>query len=316
MKCVLTGGAGFIGCHLARRLLADGHEVVLLDNFHRNALQYAPDLKESGRVQCLTGDVLQPEKWSAALRGADLVVHMAAIAGVSSYYSRSLETLKVNIVGSLNTLEAAAAAGVPRFIDFSTSEVFGERALWVREEDPCRIGPPSDRRWVYATSKVASEHLALRIGETSGMNVTVVRPFNVYGPLQVGEGAISNFCRAIVEQKPLQVYGDGSPLRAWCFISDFIEALMAILERPEATRGEVFHIGNPSEVESTLGLARRFQALVPGAVVERKDVVRAEIKARIPCIDKARERLGYEPRISLEEGLRRTLDWYRREFRP
>jgi UDP-glucose 4-epimerase len=308
-RIVLTGGAGFIGTHLAEHL-ADRNQLILLDNLRRDSLSHIPALRERPNVQFQQADILDPRALGRAMDGADAVVHMAAIAGVSSYYQQPLDTLRVNLLGTINALDTAVAASVKQFVYFSTSEVFGPDAMWVGEDSPHCVGGASDRRWVYATSKLAGEQFVMRYGETYGLGCAIVRPFNVYGPRQIGEGAIANFCAAAVKGEPLIVYGDGMPLRAWCYISDFVAAVGAILERPNAT-GELFNLGNPTEVVTTLGLARAVARLVPGAEIRFQDVSRTEVRGRIPLIDKARSLLGWEPKVSLEEGLSRTLDWFR-----
>jgi len=308
-KTLISGGAGFIGTHLAERLCPK-NKVVLLDNLRRNSLAHVPELKEHKNVAFLNGDVLDKGSIENAMKGCDAVVHLAAIAGVSSYYERPLETLKVNLLGTVNMLEAAAAAGVKKFVYASTSEVFGPDALWVDEEAYHKIGGVSDKRWVYATSKLAGEQFVMRMGEAHGMDCTVLRPFNVYGPRQTGEGAIANFCTAILTGQPITVYGDGTPLRAWCYVSDFVDAAAACLTRKEAA-GQAFNIGNPREVETTLGLARAAARLAPGTEIVFKKIDRAEVRARVPVIDKARRLLGFEPKVGLEEGLKLTLEWHR-----
>jgi nucleoside-diphosphate-sugar epimerase len=307
-RILITGGAGFIGTHLAERFCSSS-EVVLLDSFRRDSLTWVPQLRENRSVRVVTGDVLDPASLKPAFDGVDTVIHAAAIAGVSSYYGESLRTLHVNILGTVNVLEAAVRAGARRFIQFSTSEIFGSHALWVDENAPAGIGAVTDRRWVYATSKLAGEHLALRTAEAHGFGCTVVRPFNIYGPRQVGEGAISNFCRAVVRGESLVVQGDGSAIRAWCFIDDFVNAIERILEE-DAAAGRVFNIGNPSEVETTIGLARRVAALSPGTAIGFEPARNAEVRARVPVIEQARQVLKFEPRVTLDEGLRRTLDWF------
>lgn len=285
-------------------------EIILFDNFRRNSLQWAPLLARDQSVTQISGDVLDVSSLEEALRGVDTVIHLAAIAGVSSYYKESLLTLRVNILGTVNVLEAAVKNGVKRFIHFSTSEVFGPDALWVKETSPLGIGPVSDRRWVYATSKLAGEHFALRYAEEHHFWATVVRPFNIYGPRQSGEGAIGNFCRAAITGQPLTVYGDGSAIRAWCYVSDLVDAVATILHTPDSA-GQVFNLGNPREVETTLGLARRIAALVPAATIRMQDMERADVRARVPSIDTARKMLGFEPKVDLDQGLRSTLEWLR-----
>lgn len=308
-KIVVTGGAGFIGSHLAERLCASS-KLVLFDNLRRNSLEWAPALKTSENVELVQGNVLDTESLLGAVAGADAVFHLAAIAGVSSYYNQPLDTLKVNLLGTVNVLEACVKAGVKRLIYCSTSEVFGTSALWVSDDSPYEIGPASEKRWVYATSKMAGEQFVKRYQEAHGISATVVRPFNIYGPRQTGEGAISNFCVAAVEGKPLVVYGDGSALRAWCYVSDFVDALIKILETPDAG-GKTFNIGNPSEVVNTLGLAREVARQVPGTKIEFKEIDRAEVQARIPMIENAKRHLSFKPSVGLEEGIRRTLEWFR-----
>lgn len=306
---VITGGAGFIGTHLAEHL-DDRNQLTLLDNLRRNSLRYVPALRERPNVRFQQADILESTGLERAMDGADAVLHLAAIAGVSSYYQQPLDTMRVNLLGTINVLDAAVAAGVKKFIYFSTSEVFGPDAMWVDEEAPRHLGGPSDRRWVYATSKLAGEQFVMRYGDAYGLVCSIVRPFNVYGPRQTGEGAIANFCAAAVKGEPLVVYGDGTPLRAWCYVSDFVAAVGAILEKPDAA-GQAFNLGNPAEVTTTLGLARHVARLVPGAEIRFQDMSRTEVRARVPLIEKARRLLGWEPQISLQEGLSQTLAWHR-----
>ena len=307
-RILITGGAGFIGTHLAERLCKD-NDLVLFDNYRRDSLSGLA-LASHPRVKVVKGDILDPASVAAAVAGVDTVLHLAAIAGVSSYYDMPLKTLQVNILGTVNLLEAAVKAGAKAFVHFSTSEVFGSNALNVTEEDPHGIGPTSDKRWVYATSKLAGENFTLRTGEQYGLHAVAVRPFNVYGPRQTGEGAISNFCRAALKGEPLTVYGDGGAIRAWCYVSDMVDAVLLALNTPAASC-QSFNIGNPREAETTNGLARRVAALVPGSTITRKEIQRSEVAVRIPRIDKARKILGFEPVVDLDEGLRNTLQWYR-----
>jgi UDP-glucose 4-epimerase len=310
-KIVITGGAGFIGTHLAERLLPTSR-LVLFDNLRRNSLDSAPSLRQSPDVELVQGDIMDKPALCRAMDGAEAVFHLAAIAGVSSYYNEPLDTLKVNLFGAVNVIEAAVQAKITHLVAFSTSEVFGSDALWVDETQPYCIGNASDKRWVYATSKMAVEQFVRRYGEAHGMTYTIIRPFNIYGGRQTGEGAISNFCRAALRKTPLLVYGDGSPLRAWCYIADFVDVVATLPGRPEAVNQD-FNIGNPAEVVTTLALARAVAAMVPGSRVELRKSDRAEVKARVPAIAKARRMLGFEPKVGLEEGLTKTLEWFKNQ---
>lgn len=311
-RYVITGGAGFIGSHIAERL-APGAQLVLFDNLRRNSLA-GTELAAHPNVELIEGDIRDRDAVFDAVRGADAVFHLAAIAGVSSYYAEPETTLRVNIDGTAGIVDAVVAAGVPRLVYLSTSEVHGPEAHDVDEESPCAIGPSSERRWVYATSKLAGEHLVLRGGEAHRFAATVLRPFNVYGPRQTGEGAIRNFSLAAVRREPLVVYGDGSAVRAWCYVEDFVDAALLAL-RSDAAAGQVFNIGNPKASVDTNELAELVAALVPGTRVEPGSVARAEVAYRTPVIGKARRLLGFDPVVSLAEGLTRTLDWTRSSLR-
>lgn len=306
---LLTGGAGFIGTHLAESLVED-REVVVFDSFRRDSLAHAPALAGNPRLRSLHGDILDEEALALAMEGVGTVVHLAAIAGVSNYYDHALDVLEVNIIGTRSMLRAAAKAGVGHVMFFSTSECFGPDAMWVTDDGPFAVGPSVEKRWTYATSKVAGEQLVRRYAETYGFGYSILRPFNIYGPRQTGEGAISNFLRAACRGEPLKVQGDGTALRAWCYVSDMVAAVRAILDTP-AANGEAFNIGNPTEVESTLGLARRVSRLVPGSSIQRVPMTGAEVRARVPSITKALTLLGWAPAVDLDTGLQRTYEWFR-----
>jgi UDP-glucose 4-epimerase len=312
--CVLiTGGGGFIGSHLAERLVEDGYRVVIYDNFHRNSLQYVAGLRHHPAVRVVPGDVLDSQALQRACTGCDTIVHLAAIAGVSSYYTMPTRTLQVNILGTLHALEAGRTAGVTRFIDVSTSECYGANCFDVPENHNHILGPVEDYRWTYALSKLVSEHFTFGMGRESGMRCVTVRPFNIYGPRQTGEGAVANFCRAVVQEQPLKVTGDGTAIRAWCYVDDFVDGIMAILHTPHLT-GEAFNLGNPQCIRSTLGLAEDIVRLTGGSArIEFVPMPFTEIHVRTPSISKARTLLGFTPKVSLLEGLRRTLDWFHKE---
>jgi UDP-glucuronate decarboxylase len=199
--------------------------------------------------------------------------------------------------------------GARRLIDFSTSEVYGSQAHHVDEEATHGIGPVSQRRWVYAVSKLASEHLSLRYGEEYDIESTCVRPFNIYGPRQTGEGCISNFCTNLMAGKPLLVHGQGEEIRAWCHVSDMVAAIRLVLQTPAAV-GKTFNIGNPSQAVSTLELARMLIALHGGGRIQQVPAPFSGIPLRIPNIERARSLLGFEPKVTLADGLTQTLRWY------
>ncbi len=308
---VITGGAGFLGSHLAEHFV-DRFRVRLFDNFARDSLRFAPHLAGHPDVQAIHGDVLDRQALRAAVDGAAAVLHCAAIAGVSNYEKRAVETLRVNILGTFNVLDAVADSKVPRVIHFSTSEIYGPNAASVSETAAPTSGPVSERRWVYAVSKLAGEHATLRYGETFGINATTVRPFNIYGPRQTGEGAISNFARRVVRGDPLEIYGSGSDVRAWCHVSDLVAAIALMLDNG-AAYGQAFNIGNPDARLTTAELAETVIAVAGKGEIRHVPQVHTPIPVRSPDIRLARSLLGFEPKVGIRDGIRDTLAWFLKE---
>ena len=310
-RVVITGGAGFIGTTLARRLV-DANEIVALDNLHRDALS-GTELGDHPNFSFEEVDVLDPGLLAQRMRGATHVVHCAAIAGVETVIESPVRTMRVNVLGTFNALEAAAATQgtIERFVDFSTSEVFGRKAIDVDEGHVTTTGSVGEARWTYAVSKLAGEHVTHAYFDELGLPTVTVRPFNVYGPGQIGGGAIRAFIEAALAGRDLTIHGDGSQVRAWCYIDDMVEALLLCLERPEAV-GESFNVGNARSAVTILDLAERIKRLsgCPGQIVFRP-LHYSDVEIRIPNVTKAREQLGFEAKVDLDEGLARTIAWYR-----
>ena len=309
-KIVITGGAGFIGTHLAERFVGK-YRLVLLDNLRRDSFRHTPGLVEHPNVQLEHVDIRDPVAVAEAIKGAAAVLHLAAIAGVSSYYKEPVETLRVNILGTFNVLDAMLQTGAKRLIYFSTSEIYGPDAENANEVTSLMVsGPVSDRRWVYSVSKLAGEHAVLRHGEMHDLACSCIRPFNVYGPRQTGEGAISNFSRRVLDGAPLQVYGSGEEVRAWCYVSDLVDAVEAMLQ-DERAYGKSFNIGNAEARCNTNELAQTIVDLNGSGTIEHLPSGHTPIPIRYPNIDLAREVLGYEPKVSLQKGLGKTLNWFK-----
>jgi len=309
-RIFVTGGAGFIASRLIGRLL-DENEVTIYDSFRRCALG---DTRVEGHphVRIVRGDVLDAEALAKAAAGHDLFVHAAAIAGVDTVLANPVATMKVNILGTCNALEAAARlGGCERFLNFSTSEVCGTHAYKTAENDGAHMGSVGEARWAYAVSKLSGEHLCAAFQKERGLPVTTVRPFNIYGPGQVGEGAVHVFVTRALRGQDLEIHGDGDQIRSWCYIDDLIDALLLCLERPEAA-GECFNIGNTKGTVTVYGLALSVvRACASSSRLVFVPKTYADVELRIANIEKARRLLGYEPKVNLEEGLRRTAQWYR-----
>jgi len=305
----ITGGAGFIGSYLVEHLIED-NEVVVYDNFHRNALQFT-SVEQHKHLRLTTGDVTDLAATTKALAGCQIVIHCAAIAGVYSVVKSSVRTMEVNLLGTNAVIRAALSAGVERFVDFSTSEVYGAFIHNAKESEPTALGPVGEARWVYAASKLASEHLSFAHYLESGLPLAIVRPFNVYGPRQVGDGAVRGIVLQALKNEPIVLYNDGTQIRAWCFVEDFVNGVLACAEKPEAV-GQAFNLGNPQGTITNLELTRMILRLTGS----RSEVVYrphpgAEIELRVPSIHKAAKLLEFAPTVGLEDGLARTIDWYR-----
>lgn len=306
---VITGGAGFIGSTLATRL-CDQNKVVLFDNLARNSLRHTAIL-DHPNVSLVKGDILDYAAIRHAADGAHIVVHAAAVAGIDTVIKSPVRTMEVNMVGTANVLRAAKEAGVSdRVIDFSTSEVFGSMAYRVTEDSQAVAGSAGEARWVYAVSKLAGEHLAHAYFREHGLPTVTLRPFNVYGPGQTGEGALQIFIRRALRNEPITIFGDGAQIRAWCYVDDMVDALMLALERQEAI-GESFNVGNARAVTTIFGLAETVcRVLGSRSEIQFRDALSADIELRIPETRKAESVLGFKAKVDLEEGIRRTAKWY------
>jgi len=260
--------------------------------------------------------VLDAARLRALARGATHIVHAAAIAGVDTVLESPVRTMRVNLIGTYHALEAALATidTLERFVDFSTSEVFGQQAINVEEGHVTTTGSVGEARWTYAVSKLAGEHMAHAYHDELGLPTVTVRPFNVYGPGQIGGGAIRAFIEAALAGRDLVIHGDGSQIRAWCYVDDMVEALLLCLERPQAV-GHTFNVGNPRSTVTILDLAQRVKRLssCPGEIVFQP-LHYVDVEIRIPNVRKAKELLGWEAKVDLDEGLERTIAWYRQKL--
>jgi nucleoside-diphosphate-sugar epimerase len=307
-KILITGGAGFIASHIIERLI-DSNKITVFDNLQRNAIKFTKSLSHEN-LRFVQGDVLDASAVAEATKGASIVIHCAAIAGIYSVGKRPTMTIKVNLLGTHNALEAAVDNKVELFIDFSTSEVYGPHVYKGTETALTTQGPIGERRWTYAVSKLAAEHLSHSFYEEFGLPVITVRPFNVYGPRQIGEGAIREMILSALRGAPITLYGGGTQIRAWCYVDDFVDGIMLCLEKAEA-KGKVFNLGNPLGTAANINLANIIIRFTNShSQIVHKPHPGPEVEIRVPSIDRAQSVLGYEPKIDLEEGIRRSIEWY------
>ena len=307
----ITGGAGFIGSTLIGRLI-ENNRIIAYDNLSRNSLK-DKSYKDHRNLKLIEGDILDFDKLARSMHGADIIIHCAAIAGIDTVIKSPVMTMRVNMIGSANVLEAASMLDhLERLVCFSTSEIFGQHAFRSTETDMAVTGKVGEARWTYAVSKLAEEHLAISYHKEKGLPTTVVRPFNVYGPGQVGEGALRTFIQRAVRNETIEIHGDGTQIRAWCYVDDMVDGILLTMTHPKAV-GESFNIGNQRAVITVYGLANTVVRVLDSSspiVFTRKDY--ADVELRIPAVQKAQELLGFEAKIDLDEGIRRAADFYRK----
>jgi len=293
-RILITGSRGFIGSTIAKRLAPD-NDVVCFDISQGE-------------------DILDKDTLASAVAGSQIIIHTAARIGVDEILQDTIATLQVNYTGTANLLHSALTDTLQceQVILFSTSEIFGTNANRVSEHVTPTFPDATDPRWCYGIGKLAAEHLALGYYRQYGLPITIVRPFNVFGEGRVGNHALLRFIQSALNRDDLVVYGDGSQIRAWCHIDDFCDAVLAMLDTEDAI-GKAFNIGNPENVISVKDLAEEVIRLCQSkSKVVFKPLPFTDIDVRIPDIGLARSVLGFEHKIGLEEGLRRTIEWVRR----
>lgn len=311
-KIFITGGAGFIANTLIKHYI-EKNEIVVYDNFHRDTLTQS-SIAGHRNLKIVKGDVLDYNALKDAMKGCDVVIHAAGIAGIDTVIKNPVRTMQVNMIGTANALEAAKENGIKeRFIDFSTSEVFGSMAFKSTESDQTVSGSAGEARWTYAVSKLAGEHLAHAYYKQYQLPVVTVRPFNVYGPGQTGEGAIQIFIKKALMNEDIHIDGDGSQIRAWCFVDDFVDCLIRCVEHPSAV-GESFNIGNARAVITILGLAQLVcRVLKSDSKIVFDPPLSADIAIRIPSVEKTKDILDFKAAVDLEEGVLRTAEWMQKK---
>lgn len=311
MRVLVSGARGFIGTHVVERLTGLGHTVIELDVKPFNGSQCVKIGQSAIRLR---GSVLDPGTVRMAYAQKPThVVHLASIAGVPNVTERPVATMDVITLGTLN-MAKNAPEGLESFVFLSTSEVQGIHAFQVAENRSNTVGPPGEARWTYAVAKLHAEHYLMAAHKQDKLPVAVLRPFNVYGPRQVGFGAVHEFVKAGLVGDTLNVFHNGTQIRSWCYVSDMVDAIMLALENPRS-HGEIFNIGNPSSTVSVYQLAKmiREETGAKSAIYKHPRVFQ-DVELRSPNIEKAIEVLGFSPKVELEEGLRRTIEWYREDM--
>lgn len=308
-RIFITGGAGFIGSTLIGKLV-DDNEIIAYDNMDRDSLSHQK-FANNKNLKLIKGNILDFNILKKAMNNAEIVIHAAAIAGIVNTVQNPVRTMRVNMLGTANVLEAAKEnKNLERFMDFSTSEVFGSHAFKVNEVAETVTGAVGEARWTYAVSKLAGEHLTHAYHREYGLPTVTVRPFNIYGPGQIGEGAIQIFIRKALKNEDIYIFGDGNQIRAWCYVDDMIDGILLALTHEKAI-GESFNIGNARAVTTIYGLAQIVcRILNSKSKIVFKEALSADIELRVPDVFKAKKLIGYQAKVDLDEGIEKTADWY------
>jgi UDP-glucuronate 4-epimerase len=319
MKVLLTGAAGFIGSHLAERLLAEGHEVVGLDSF--DSFLYDAETKERNaallvgrpRFRLVRGDILDGRLLQALATDVDLVVHLAALAGVRPSIAEPLRYARTNVEGTLQVLETCRAVGIKRLVFASSSSVYGARggrcAAFV-EDDPC-LQPASP----YAATKRAGELLCSNYRDLFGIGSAQLRFFTVYGPRQRPEMAIHLFTRRIAAGETVTLFGDGSSARDYTYVDDIVDGAYRACLQVQPGESTIYNLGG-SRTTTLLRLVELIgEALGQPPILEFRPDQPGDVPITYADITRAGRDLGYDPRVPIEEGIRRFVEWYRADTR-
>jgi UDP-glucose 4-epimerase len=320
MRVLITGGAGFVGSHLAEALLARGDEVFALDNLSTGSIDNIVHLKEHPRFHYTIDTVTNEPILAELIDRCDTVVHLAAAVGVKLIVEAPVHTIETNVHGTEVVLKHANKKKKLVLIA-STSEVYGKSAdVPFREDADLVLGPTEKHRWAYACSKMIDEFLALAYYKERKLPIVIVRLFNTVGPRQTGQYGmvIPNFVRQALAGHPITVFGDGTQSRSFTYVGDVVRAVVALMNEPRAV-GQVFNIGNGHEI--TIGeLAARIKTLAGS----RSEIVRIpydqayetgfeDMPRRVPDISKIKSLIGYEPTVELDEILERVIEHFRQQ---
>ena len=310
MRVLVTGGAGFIGSHLSDFLLAKGEEVLCMDNLLTGTVENIAHIRNA-RFTFVEHDVTNYIYVAGPL---DYVLHFASPASPVDYQQLPIQTLKVGALGTHNALGLAKEKGA-RFLLASTSEVYGDPLVHPQREEYWGNVNPVGPRGVYDEAKRFAEAITMAYHRYHGLNTRIARLFNTYGPrMRLNDGrAIPAFITQALSGHPLTVYGDGSQTRSFCFIEDMVEGIWGLMQSGGT---EPVNLGNPQEM-SLLELAKKILALTgSSSEIVFNPLPVDDPKVRQPDIARARALLGWEPRVELDEGLRRTIDWFRQKLNP
>lgn len=305
MKILVTGGSGFIGSHIVKELVKT-NEIIVFDNGFRNDFNNIDEIKNE--IQIVKGDISKKEDWKKIPKDVDLAFHLGAINGTKYFYEIPEKVIEVNVLGTLNFLKWLENSNVKRFFFSSSSEVYGFPKIFPTPEDePFMIPDPKNPRFSYSSSKIMGEIMIINFAKKLGIDYTIGRFHNVYGPKMGFEHVIPELIKKCNMNNEIIVQGDGNESRCFCYITDAINAMILCTKHVDG-RNDIFNIGNPKEtkIKELLKIIEKIhkKPIVPIF----KPFENAGTKRRVPELSKLKK-LGYKPKISLEEGVEKTYNW-------
>ncbi|MGA2677732.1 MAG: SDR family NAD(P)-dependent oxidoreductase [Sedimentisphaerales bacterium] len=315
MKALVTGGAGFIGSHLAQRLVADGNEVIVVDNLSTGSLKNITALVGKPGFEFIKGDIRDESVIDSAVRRCDRIFHLAAAVGVQLIADSPVHTIETNIAGTQVVLEIANKYKCPVFIA-SSSEVYGKsESVPFRENDDLVLGSTSMPRWAYACSKAVDEFLGFAFYQQYGLDVVIGRFFNTIGPRQTGRYGmvVPRFIESALKNEPIRIYGTGKQSRCFCYVEDVVDAVIRLMNCSNAM-GEVFNIGSDEEI-TIEALADKIieitgskskKEFIPYEIAYGRPI--EDMMRRVPCLDKIRNIIDWRPKQKLNETIRLIIE--------
>jgi UDP-glucuronate decarboxylase len=309
MRVLVTGGAGFIGSHLCERLLSDGHDVLCLDNFFTGRKENIDHLLDNHRFELIRHDIIEP-----ILVETDRIFNLACPASPIHYQYNPVKTIKTSVMGTINMLGLAKRVKA-RILQASTSEVYGDPLVHPQTEDYWGNVNPIGIRSCYDEGKRVAETLMMDYHRQNGVDIRIVRIFNTYGPrMSLNDGrVVSNFIVQALRGEDITVYGDGMQTRSFCYVDDLIEGLVRLMK--EGNTADPVNMGNPAETTIQEFAARIIELTGSTSRIVFRDLPSDDPKQRQPDITRAREMLGWEPKVDVETGLKKTIAYFEHVLR-